>query len=168
MMSYACRFNWFYKVLKMTKHLVIMFQIILSYEFKGTALWRDFFTAALSSNLSAKNVGGLNVVLLLSNYHLAMFVTGLSFFCIIEFFDKNVVLSITLSCSLLKFTMQFLSSNLLKSLLFLKKTFIYGFFWRHDSTKRYKTVFIGIALDYVPKWKAKSNPLISLNWKWLE
>ena len=80
-----------------------------------------YFTVALSSNLSAKNVGGLNVVLLLSNYHLAMFVTGLSFFCIIEFFDKNVVLSITLSCSLLKFTMQFLSSNLLKSLLFLKK-----------------------------------------------
>ena len=80
MMSYACRFNWFYKVLKMTKHLVLMFQIILSYEFKGTSLWRDFFTAALTSNLSAKNVGGLNVVLLLSNYHLAMFVTGLSFF----------------------------------------------------------------------------------------
>ena len=80
-----------------------------------------YFTVALSSNISAKNVGGLNVVLLLSNYHLAMFVTGLSFFCIIEFFDKNVILSIILSCSLLKFTMQFLSNNLLKSLLFLKK-----------------------------------------------
>ena len=134
MMSYACRFNWFYKVLKMTKHLVIMFQIILSYEFKGTSLWRDFFTAALSSNLSAKNVGGLNVVLLLSNYHLAMFVTGLSFFCIIEFFDKNVVLNITLSCSLLKFTMQFLSNNLLKSLLFLEKPLFTDSF--EDTTPR--------------------------------
>ena len=120
-MSYACRFNWSYKVLKIIKHRVLIFQMRLNYEFNGTSLWRDFFTAALSSNLRAKNVGGLNVVLLLSNYHLAMFVTGLFFFCIIEFFDKNVVFSITLSCSLLKFTMQFLSSNLLKSLLFLKK-----------------------------------------------
>ena len=133
-MSYACRFNGFYKVLKLIKHLVLTFQIILKYEFKGTSLWRDFFTAALSSNLSAKNVGGLNVVLLLSNYHLAMFVTGLSFFCIIEFFDKNVVLNITLSCSLLKFTMQFLSNNLLKSLLCPKKPFFTDYF--EDMTPR--------------------------------